>query len=74
VTEESVHGESVQDESVIHSWGRILRFAQNDNLGLFGQPERPDCAAVNRIKPASSGIGDHGKTKSYNKLRTTILY
>jgi hypothetical protein len=64
VTEESVHGESVhlylqseckQDESVIHSWGRILRFAQNDNLGLFGQPERPDCAAVNRIKPASSG-------------------
>ena len=45
---ECKHGESVhlylrseckQDESVIHSWGRILRFAQNDNLGLLGQLE-----------------------------------
>jgi hypothetical protein len=52
-TEESVHGESVhlylqseckQDESAIHSWGRILLLPfgkdQNDNSGLFGQPDK----------------------------------
>jgi len=38
VVRAQVQSECKQDESVIHSWGRILRFAQNDNSGLFGQP------------------------------------